>query len=117
MEYSIISQLPAFYSPVYIGNTERFVCYTEQTPLSTKEITSLHFHKCLEIGVCTSGSGNCIIDNRLYRYKKAIYKLFYPINRTMQMAINPIKVNGFGFLTTRISLLQMMMLAIVLLQS
>ena len=78
MEYSIISQLPAFYSPVYIGNTERFVCYTEQTPLSPKEITSLHFHKCLEIGVCTDGSGNCIIDNRLYRYKKGDIQIVLP---------------------------------------
>lgn len=78
MEYSIISQLPAFYSPVYIGNTERFVCYTEQTPLSAKEITSLHFHKCLEIGVCTDGSGNCIIDNRLYRYKKGDIQIVLP---------------------------------------
>lgn len=78
MNYTIIPQLPAFYSPVYIGNTERFVCYTEQTPLSTKEITSLHFHKCLEIGVCTSGSGNCIIDNRLYRYKKGDIQIALP---------------------------------------
>ena len=78
MEYNIISQLPAFYSPVYIGNTERFICYTEQTPLSTNEITSLHFHKCLEIGVCTDGSGNCIIDNRLYRYKKGDIQIVLP---------------------------------------
>ena len=78
MQYTEISQLPAFYSPVYIGNTERFVCYTEQTPLSTKEITSLHFHKCLEIGVCTDGSGNCIIDNRLYRYKKGDIQIVLP---------------------------------------
>lgn len=78
MNYTIIPQLPAFYSPVYIGNTERFICYTEQMPLSAKEITSLHFHKCLEIGVCTSGSGNCIIDNRLYRYKKGDIQIVLP---------------------------------------
>lgn len=78
MEYSLISQLPSFYSPVYIGNTERFICYTEQSPLSAKEITSLHFHKCLEIGVCTAGSGNCIIDNRLYRYKKGDIQIVLP---------------------------------------
>ena len=78
MEYSLISQLPAFYSPVYIGNTERFVCYNGQVPLSTDEITSLHFHKCLEIGVCTAGSGNCIIDNRLYRYNKGDIQIVLP---------------------------------------
>ncbi len=78
MKYNIISQLPAFYSPVYIGNTERFVCYTEQHPLSSNAITSLHFHKCLEIGVCTKGSGNCIIDNRLYKYKKGDIQIVLP---------------------------------------
>lgn len=78
MNYSKISQLPAFYSPVYIGNTERFICYTEQTPLSTNRITTLHFHKCLEIGICTGGSGNCIIDDRLYRYNKGDMQIVLP---------------------------------------
>lgn len=78
MKFDTISQLPAFYSPVYIGNTERFVCYNGQTPLSTNEITSLHFHKCLEIGVCTAGTGNCIIDNRLYRYNKGDIQIVLP---------------------------------------
>lgn len=77
MEYSIISQLPAFYSPVYIGNTERFSCHTG-VPLSSKPITALHFHKCLEIGVCTGGSGNCIIDNRLYRYNEGDIQIVLP---------------------------------------
>lgn len=78
MQYTKVPQLPAFYSPVYIGNTERFVCYNGQTPLSTNEITSLHFHKCLEIGVCTAGTGNCIIDNRLYRYNKDDIQIVLP---------------------------------------
>ena len=78
MQYTKVPQLSAFYSPVYIGNTERFVCYNGQTPLSTNEITSLHFHKCLEIGVCTAGSGNCIIDNRLYRYNKGDIQIVLP---------------------------------------
>ena len=69
MQYIEISQLPAFYSPVYIGNTERFVCHNDDFVLSNKPITSLHFHRCLEIGVCLNGSGNCIVDNRLYHYK------------------------------------------------
>ena len=72
MQYTKVPQLPAFYSPVYIGNTERFVCYNGQTPLSTNEITSLHFHKCLEIGVCTAGSGNC------YRYNKGYIQIVLP---------------------------------------
>ncbi len=78
MEYSKISQLPSFYSPVYIGNTERFVCYDKEYPLSTKPIQSLHFHRCLEIGVCVHGSGNCIVDNRLYRYKKGDIQIALP---------------------------------------
>lgn len=78
MKYTKVPQLPAFYSPVYIGNTERFVCYNGHTPLFTNEITSLHFHKCLEIGVCTAGSGNCIIDNRLYRYNKGDIQIVLP---------------------------------------
>lgn len=78
MQYTNIAQLPSFYSPVYIGNTERFVCCAEQHPLSSQPIKSLHFHKCLEIGVCTSGSGNCIIDNRLYKYNKGDMQIVLP---------------------------------------
>lgn len=78
MEYSKISQLPAFYSPVYIGNTERFVCHNNNFVLSQKPITSLHFHRCLEIGVCINGSGNCIVDNRLYRYQKGDIQIALP---------------------------------------
>lgn len=78
MEYTKISQLPSFYSPVYLGNTEKFVCHTEQHPLSSRDITSLHFHRCIEIGLCTSGSGSCIIDNRLYKYKKGDMQIALP---------------------------------------
>lgn len=77
-EYSVISQLPSFYSPVYIGNTERFVCYDRENPLSSKPIQSLHFHRCIEIGVCTSGSGSCIVGNRLYSYKKGDMQIALP---------------------------------------
>ncbi len=78
MEYSVISQLPSFYSPVYIGNTERFVCYDNDFVLSTQPITSLHFHRCLEIGVCVRGSGSCIIDNRLYHYNEGDIQIALP---------------------------------------
>lgn len=78
MKYTNVPQLPAFYSPVYLGNTERFICYTEQYPLSNNDITSLHFHKCLEIGVCTGGSGSCIVDNRLYKYSKGDMQIALP---------------------------------------
>lgn len=78
MEYTEVSQLPAFYSPVYIGNTERFVCHNNDFILSCRPITSLHFHRCLEIGVCLNGSGICIVDNRLYRYKKGDIQIALP---------------------------------------
>ncbi len=78
MNYTTIQQLPAFYSPVYIGNTERFICYDNDFILSTRPITSLHFHRCLEIGVCMRGSGSCIIDNRLYHYNKGDIQIVLP---------------------------------------
>lgn len=70
MKYDIVSQLPDFYSPVYISNTERFLGYDKEYILTTERIHTLHFHRCLEIGVCTNGSGSCIVDNRRYHYKK-----------------------------------------------
>ena len=78
MQYTKISQLPAFYSPVYIGNTEQFVCYDNDFILSTEPITALHFHRCLEIGVCVRGSGSCIIDNRLYHYNEGDIQIVLP---------------------------------------
>lgn len=78
MEYTEIPQLQSFYSPVYIENSEYLFCYTEQHPLSSEDITTLHFHKCLEIGICTGGCGDCIIENRLYRYKKGDIQIVLP---------------------------------------
>lgn len=78
MNYTIVSQLKSFYSPVYIENSKYFFCYSEQHPLSADPIESLHYHKCLEIGICTGGSGNCIIENRLYRYTKGDIQIVLP---------------------------------------
>lgn len=78
MNYETVSQLKSFYSPVYIENSKYFFCYSEKQPLPSEPITSLHYHKCLEIGICTGGSGNCIIENRLYRYSKGDIQIVLP---------------------------------------
>lgn len=78
MEYSIVPQMHSIYNPVYTENDNNICCYAENTPLFKEDITALHFHKCLEIGVCTNGHGKCIIENRLYRYKKNDIQIVLP---------------------------------------
>lgn len=78
MEYSIVPQMHSIYCPVYTEIENSICCYTQGCPLYKDDITHLHFHKCLEIGICLNGHGNCIIENRLYRYKAGDIQIVLP---------------------------------------
>ncbi|MBQ9963996.1 MAG: helix-turn-helix transcriptional regulator [Clostridia bacterium] len=78
MQYTLVSDKVSYYSPVYLGNTERLTFSDKAYTLSTDTITSLHFHRCLEIGICVKGRGTCIIENRAYSYSAGDIQVVLP---------------------------------------
>ena len=78
MQSSFVSDKVSYYSPVYLGNTECLTFSDKAYMLSTDAITALHFHRCLEIGVCVKGSGTCIIENRSYAYRAGDIQIVLP---------------------------------------
>jgi AraC-like DNA-binding protein/uncharacterized RmlC-like cupin family protein len=57
--------LQAAFEP--ISFSEESLCYTDLTPvyLPDRQIQKLHFHNCIEIGICLSGSGIFLINDRV----------------------------------------------------
>lgn len=57
--------LQAAFEP--ISFSEELLCYTDPVPvyLPDRQIQKLHFHNCIEIGICLSGSGIFLINDRV----------------------------------------------------
>lgn len=67
MLYTLAERImPAYYRDYYQGD------YTQirRNPafLSSNPITALHYHKCIELGICLQGRGTTYVDNRKYNY-------------------------------------------------
>lgn len=58
-------KLPTIYQP--ISFSEEAICYTDPTPaiLPDRDIEVLHYHDCIEIGICLKGSGLFLLGNRV----------------------------------------------------
>ena len=67
MEYEICkSLLPTYYRPTKLSHPGNgFPLYRA---VQKEQITALHHHSCLEIGICVSGCGINHVDNRIYHY-------------------------------------------------
>lgn len=67
MLYTLAERImPAYYRDYYHED------YTQirRNPamISSNPITALHYHKCLELGICLRGRGTTYVDNRKYSY-------------------------------------------------
>lgn len=60
--------MPAYYRDYYHGDYTQV--RRDTSPLTTNPITALHYHKCLELGICVRGSGTTYVDNRIYAYSE-----------------------------------------------
>ena len=60
--------MPAYYRDYYHGDYTQV--RRDVSRLTTNPITALHYHKCLELGICISGSGITYVDNRIYTYSE-----------------------------------------------
>ena len=71
-----ISDLPSIYAPSLLTalNEEIRPPYS----LEVFDITFLHFHSCMELGVCVSGQGSCIVDGREYAFSAGDVQIIFP---------------------------------------
>jgi len=71
-----ISALPSFYgatSPDALDDLSY-----QPGPLEILDITYLHFHSLLELGVCTSGQGCCIVEGREFPFSAGDVQIIFP---------------------------------------
>lgn len=67
MLYTLAERImPAYYRDYYNGDYTQI--HRNPAKLSTNPITALHYHKCVELGICLQGRGTTYVDNRKYSY-------------------------------------------------
>lgn len=59
--------LPAYYRDNYFG-TYQPVCGKMNILLQPNVIEALHYHSCMELGICICGTGLTYVDNRIYSF-------------------------------------------------
>ena len=66
--------LPSYYAPspgAWLKNDRPY-------PLEVYDITSLHFHDTLELGVCSEGQGVCRVEDREYPFCEGDVQVIFP---------------------------------------
>ena len=61
--------LPTYFQIGYI-TLENGISIGERAVLPSQPLSALHYHRCLELGICLSGSGETHIENRIYKFSK-----------------------------------------------
>ena len=71
-----ISSLPSFYAPAPL----RWLSAAPHAPvpLEVFDITYLHFHSALELGVCVSGRGVCMVEEKEYPFSAGDVQIIFP---------------------------------------
>lgn len=71
-----ISKLPSFYAAAGADdlNNRTGTPY----PLELFDITFLHFHSALELGMCASGRGCCVVQDREYPFEAGDVQIVFP---------------------------------------
>ena len=71
-----ISKLPAFFEPAVSNNLDQR--NARAYPLVVYEITYLHCHAQLELGVCVSGRGVCVVEGVEYPFRAGDVQIIFP---------------------------------------
>ena len=78
----------------------------EPHPLEVLDVTYLHFHSLLELGVCTSGRGTCVVEEREYPFQAGDVQIIFPFQRHLSrsegdekslwywLSLNPLQLLG-----------------------
>lgn len=70
MDYTTRTEILPTYFQIGYFSLNNGLSIGERTMLSTQPMTALHYHHCLELGICLSGTGETHIENRIYRFKQ-----------------------------------------------
>ena len=60
--------LPTYFQIGYFS-LENGISIGERAMLPPQQLSALHYHRCLELGICLSGEGETHIENRIYKFK------------------------------------------------
>ncbi len=70
MKYTIRNEiLPAYFQIGYFS-LNNGISVGKNDMLTSQPIAALHFHHCLEFGICLSGTGETHIENRIYKFQE-----------------------------------------------
>ena len=98
------AELPSFY--VYAEARQLDARRATPYPLEVYDITYMHFHSALELGVCMSGKGTCIVEGREYAFCEGDVQVIFPFQRHLSRSegggysqwiwtyVNPLKQLG-----------------------
>ena len=73
------SFLPSFFGGVSLATLENVSA--APLPLEVLEITFLHFHSAMELGVCVSGRGTCLVEDVEYPFEAGDVQIIFPFQR------------------------------------
>lgn len=88
MEYKIRNEiLPTYFQIGYFSLNEG-VEISKAEKLSPMTISALHYHHCIELGICLSGSGETHIENRIYHFRQGDMQYISPNTPHLSTADN-----------------------------
>ena len=70
MNYKIRTDILPTYFQIGYPSINKGISVGKKNLLSSQPLAALHFHNCLEIGICLSGSGVTHIENRIYKFRR-----------------------------------------------
>jgi AraC-like DNA-binding protein len=74
------SKLQIYYKPYSLPDYFPIIALLgSQWKATFRRLEILHFHNCIEIGFCISGSGNICFENSTYHYCSGDYSIIYPM--------------------------------------
>ena len=70
MDYTTRTEVLPTYFQIGYFSLNNGLSIGERAMLSTQSLTALHYHHCLELGICLSGTGETHIENRIYKFQQ-----------------------------------------------
>ena len=80
MQNRSIRQLPAFFSDSQLFGFEKGI-FAQSVPLEIFDFTFLHFHDCIELGICETGRGICCVEEQETEFCGGDVQIVFPYQR------------------------------------
>lgn len=70
MEYTTRTEILPTYFQIGYFSLNNGLSIGERAVLPVQPLSALHYHHCLELGICLSGTGETHIENRIYKFQE-----------------------------------------------